>query len=1038
MRIDCEQCSAAFTIDDALISERGVRAQCPKCGHQKVVKKAAATTSPLAPPSTAPPPANPFGSLGAGATGAISAMPPGANPFGAPAAGNPFGAPPAAANPFGAPPAAAANPFGAPPAAAANPFGAPAAAAANPFGAPPAPASANPFGAPPATASANPFGAPPAASANPFGAPPAASANPFGAPPAAAPSVNPFGTGANPYAAPTSPPASSNPFGAPPSASPFGAPPGASDPFAGMSSAPSPFGGGASLGASNTVDPFRAPPPPPPSSSEDPFASMGPFGAPPSSPPPPPAERSDPFGVRPGAQASSDPFGSGVDVGTASAGPGQWVLRTSHGDEALELAELRDRLKIGTVRPDDLCGPAGEPLRPAREQASLGVALALPKTADKPRVLGARASGMNLQLPKPLLAAAAVLIVVVGGGFALKTFVPELFEKQSDAGVNPLRRARTMWQRQFPDVEGTAQEHLVEGRKQMQLDTAAGYRKADDELRMSLLLDVGNIAAIAAFAENFANLPTVRADLDGSTLAREGVEFALHKEPDNAELLRAQGALKLALGDVDDAQRVLTRAKTLDPADVDTQVLLAKSNLDRSPIEALTIIQRDVRGRAPDLKVALTIEGAAQRRLGAFKEAREMLEARLATDPANVGALKEIAKLELDLGHADAALKALVRLLEAEDKDVEAHLLRAKITYQIKGGVEGLKTADAQLKEILAKHEGAAGDLLLSVLAHSTFVKSRLNEVDAAITLGERARATDNAYPSALYALGRAYAQKGDIDNARKTLEQAVRATEQRDQGYEHIVRAELADVQVRANDEANATRNYEKVIEYDPRNTRAQFAFAALHMKNGKATQAMTVMRRALANDPKWDLDRLVPTDYPAPKSDLLGWADAFRDAKIDANDESLGSLRASAEGMIRFHAGERDKAAALFDKALKLDRYNHAALLYQAVMDLDAGRVVDARRRLKLAIETTATSHPVTRLYLARAELLSGDDEAARKRLQDLVETEPTLVQARYSLAMALRAQKLEAQATTELKSVVRQDPDYLPAKQALAERL
>ena len=62
MRIDCEQCSAAFTIDDGLITDRGVRAQCPKCGHQKVVKKTASATSPL----TAPPQAagNPFGSLG--------------------------------------------------------------------------------------------------------------------------------------------------------------------------------------------------------------------------------------------------------------------------------------------------------------------------------------------------------------------------------------------------------------------------------------------------------------------------------------------------------------------------------------------------------------------------------------------------------------------------------------------------------------------------------------------------------------------------------------------------------------------------------------------------------------------------------------------------------------------------------------------------------------------------------------------------------------------------------------------------------------
>ncbi len=44
---------------------------------------------------------------------------------------------------------------------------------------------------------------------------------------------------------------------------------------------------------------------------------------------------------------------------------------------------------------------------------------------------------------------------------------------------------------------------------------------------------------------------------------------------------------------------------------------------------------------------------------------------------------------------------------------------------------------------------------------------------------------------------------------------------------------------------------------------------------------------------------------------------------------------------------------------------------------------------------------------------------------------------MQARYSLGMVLRSQKLEAQARDELRAVVKQDPDYLPAKQALADR-
>jgi tetratricopeptide (TPR) repeat protein len=137
----------------------------------------------------------------------------------------------------------------------------------------------------------------------------------------------------------------------------------------------------------------------------------------------------------------------------------------------------------------------------------------------------------------------------------------------------------------------------------------------------------------------------------------------------------------------------------------------------------------------------------------------------------------------------------------------------------------------------------------------------------------------------------------------------------------------------------------------------------------------------------------------------------------------------------MIRFHAGEIGRAEALFATALKEDRYNLAALLYAATTDLDLGRPQEARRRLRLAMQTTAGGHAITRLYLADAELRTGELKGAQARLQDLVETEPALIQARYLLGVILRKQGEEEEGRKLLEAVVRTDPDFLPAKQALA---
>ncbi len=711
----------------------------------------------------------------------------------------------------------------------------------------------------------------------------------------------------------------------------------------------------------------------------------------------------------------------------------QWVVQLNGRDELVDIAELRARIKAGQVKPDDLCAPVGQPFKPARQHGALDGVLGKRSEAMRARVAGARAAR---GVPKALVIAIVAGIVVIGGAVSAFTFLPEMFERQTEAGVNPLRRVRPVWQRQFPDVDGTSRGHLDEALKHMKLDTAAGFRKADEELRQALLLDVGNVDAIAAWAENVANSPTAHADVDKTALAREAVEYGLKKEQNHLELTRALAAIRFVQGSVEDAQRLLRKAKELAPNDTGTLLWLARTNLDRSPSDALTIVQREVRAKSPDLRAAYTLEGAAQRRLGAFREAREMLAARLVSDPSHVLALKELAKLEVDVGHPDAAITGLNRLIEAEDQDVEAWLLRAKIAAQIKGGAEAQKSANAQLQEVIQKHASAAGDLLVSVLAHATSLQTHLGQLDAAIAQGERARTIDSSYPPGLYALGLAYAAKGDVDNAKRTLEQAVRACEQRDPFNEPLVRAELARLQAQSGDDQNAIRNYERVIDADTRQMRAHLGLAAMYMKSKKAAQAMTAIRRAFVNDPRWDRDRRVLTDYPRGSQEIVAAADVFRDAAAANDDASLAPQLAAAECLIRFHADQVAEAAPLCATALRLDPNNDIALLYQGVIDLELRRTADARRVLKKALEQDGRQAMV-RLYAARADHLAGDVEGARKQLHELIEAEPTMVQARYSIAMVLRSLKLEAQARNELRAVVQQDPDFVPAKQALAEQ-
>jgi tetratricopeptide (TPR) repeat protein len=430
----------------------------------------------------------------------------------------------------------------------------------------------------------------------------------------------------------------------------------------------------------------------------DPFAGGGgmgglgsggggsPFGGALGGAKPPPGEASDPFAkLDLGGQAAQE---------AAPIGGAKWRVRTKAGlDAEVDLASLKDMVKRGEVGPSDEAGPLDGPMKAV---SSHPILMPSARAPSGPKVSGARArSGGGPDLKR--IAMLLVPIALIGAAAALFVLKPELFERQTDAGPNPLRRAKATWSKQFPDVSGTAADHLSAGRTQMKLDTAAGYRKADEELRQAILLDIGNVPAMALWVENFANLPAVRSDLEGKQLAEDAINFAIKKDPQSVDALRAQGALKLAYGDVDAAQKVLEQARASGAADSGVLLWLAKTHLERNPQDALNLLESEIKPKDPDLKHALVVEGAAHRRLGNFKQARDVLNARLTSDPQNTGALKEMAKLELDVGNPEEAIAALTRLLEAEERDVDAHLMRAKIAYQVlaKGGAatDGLNRA---------------------------------------------------------------------------------------------------------------------------------------------------------------------------------------------------------------------------------------------------------------------------------------------------------------------------------------------------------
>jgi predicted Zn finger-like uncharacterized protein len=992
MRIDCDSCGAAYAIDDSLITARGVRAQCPKCGNQKVVKKDAsgAVASPFSGPPKQP---TPFGTPG-----------PTPTPFGTP---NPFGPPPTSAGG-----GAAAGP-------AANPFGAPA-GGGSPFGTPPG-GNPSPFGPPGGEApAASPFGPPPTGGGG--GPGPSPAANPFGAPPGPAPAPAPA---ANPFAAPGAPAG------------------GGADPFGAPAEPASPFGADAGAGDAN---PFGAPP----GGAESPFGAPGgdapasPFAAPPQQP----AEAPDPFG-----DMTSNPSGGAADIGLGGGDDGRFAPPQKDADVPLEtereekwqirkdgqlssdldLADVRRMIRSGELKGADLAAPVGEPLTRIDQSPVLKVSLTTGKKSPAKVVKGARASrggggggglgtGAKAGLLVAALAAAVVVVYVVD---------PTLFKFSSgDTSKNPFARAEKQWSLEFPQADGLASEHVVEGVKLMRLDTADGHRRADEHFRIALLNDPKNMEAIAGYVENFSYLPNVRADAGGAALALDGVNWALAREPKSADLLRAKASLRMAMGDAggfDEALEIIREAQAEKPDDPTLNLVLARIHLDRSPQKALALAGK-VAASNTDLKQATIILGGAHRRVGEFSQAKKLLEERLKSDPTNVSALRELAALELDLGDMRSAIKRLDQLIAAEERDIEAHLMRAKIRYQMLG--EPKKAAE-ELQFVVDNYEKAAGDLNRPLLVHLGFVRGLLlGDPDTGIQLVEKARQRDSAYTPSLFVLGQLYGAKGEWDSAIENLTRAEAALRDSLTGANALVL--LGDAEARAGKMQAAVSHMSEAIELAPRDPKGYFALASTHMNQKQSSSAFTVMRKALNIDPLASSARRALTDYPEPIADLERYASSLATAKVKPAERPLAR---AAEGVIHFHAGNPKKARGLMDKSLKADRNNHAALLYLGVMELNRSSR-KSKAFLNRAQKTTGGTHTMTRVYLARALMALDEDKEADKLVTAVIDDEESNLQARTLKAELMIKSKDLGGGRAELRRVLRDAPDYQPVKALLAK--
>jgi tetratricopeptide (TPR) repeat protein len=444
-------------------------------------------------------------------------------------------------------------------------------------------------------------------------------------------------------------------------------------------------------------------------------------------------------------------------------------------------------------------------------------------------------------------------------------------------------------------------------------------------------------------------------DLGRMTEALEAAQRAAVLLPDDAEAHSQLGRLYSDLADSDaesaeeytsSAIEELARAIELDPTDFDTAALLGRLHLERDDYDSAESL----------------LTNAVQLREDAGVEA----------DPA---ALHALARVQLEKGNAEEALRTTDKVLELEPSRSEALITKGEALHALERYAESVDTFDQALA------------------------------IDP-----------DNSY--VLASLGESYRMLGELEKALRALDAAL--------GHRPDFAWALASrgaASYASGDTDAAASDLEAAIRHAPAYRFALSRYTEVLLELGRVQDAVPAWETAIATAPA---DAGLRIEYADTLRLVNRPSDGLPHIEQALRDEPNSVLGLRVFGRILLDLGRIDEAAAQFERAL-----THDSALPEAVMDLAGarerqGRPLSALRTTKDAIDR----NPTVDLFLdhgwrlARLAAWHEADACANRAL----ELSPTSVRAYGLRGWVAPMLDRREDAVAAAAEAVRLDPEFV----------
>ncbi|MFG6441160.1 XrtA/PEP-CTERM system TPR-repeat protein PrsT [Roseateles sp. LKC17W] len=559
----------------------------------------------------------------------------------------------------------------------------------------------------------------------------------------------------------------------------------------------------------------------------------------------------------------------------------------------------------------------------ATAQASLGkagearaaLAQALAKVPDYPKalMLQARLAGYEGRTDEALALADRVLALTPNDASAW-------FQKGELLMLG--RRDSSKAQAAFQKALEIQPSHVSARAASVELLIARKEMK-EAEQQLSELKKASGNRVLISYLE--AQLAFAGGDLKKAAAASE---LALKGAPEEVSVLQLAGNVQLATGALLQAERTLSKALSIRPAQPGLRTTLAQTYLRMGePAKALSTLQ------------PLLVSGSAGALVHGLAGEAELLQ-----------------------GHLEASRAQFERAVKLNPNDT-ASLTKLALARQ---GTAGYAATKASLRKIAAEDRVAtSADLaLISLLLANQELPEALKAIDSI-----EAKLPKNPLPHNLRA--KVQVQVGDIASARASLDKALAI----DPTFFPAVASHAA-LDLRQQNLVAAKGRFEALLKAKPKHVEALLALAKLSQAEGASPAVITdLLAQAIRGNPTEPAPRLQLIELQLGAKDIKAAQATAREA-ISALPDEPDLL--DALGRSEAAAGEIEQALAAFNKLVTLEPKSVRPFMRLAGVQVAAGKAAAAEQSLKKALSLDATHLPAQQALVKVALAKGRADEA------------------------------------------------------------